>query len=88
VDVVIVALPFMSSVDAGPSDVAPSKKLTLPVGMPTPGATGATVAVKVTGCANPEGFVSEVRVVVVYAFTICVKGAELLLLILKFASPP
>ena len=31
-----------------PSDVAPTKNSTLPVGIPTPGATTVTVAVKVT----------------------------------------
>ena len=35
-----------------PRLVAPSRKVTVPVGVPVPGATTATVAVKVTGLAE------------------------------------
>jgi hypothetical protein len=40
---------------------------TVPVGVPTPGATTATVAVKVTDCPEFEGFVLEATFVVVLA---------------------
>jgi hypothetical protein len=47
--------------------VLPSKKFTVPVGVPVPGATAATVAVKVTVWPNNDGLAAEVRVVVVDA---------------------
>ncbi|GAO05925.1 hypothetical protein TPA0598_01_02950 [Streptomyces lydicamycinicus] len=43
-------------------------KVTVPVGVPAPGATGATVAVKVTGSPNTDGSGDEVTVVVVDAW--------------------
>ena len=42
-------------------------KVTVPVGVPAPGATGATVAVKVTGWPKTDGSGDEVTVVVVDA---------------------
>ena len=57
-----------------PIVVAPSRKFTVPVGVPVPGATGATVAVNVTDWLKTEGFVDEVTAVVVLALTI--RGAE------------
>ena len=42
-------------------------KVTVPVGVPAPGATGATVAVNVTGWPNADGSGDEVTVVVVEA---------------------
>jgi hypothetical protein len=45
---------------------------TVPVGVPAPGDTGATVAVKVTDCPYADGFVLEASAVVVLAwFTFC-----------------
>ena len=44
--------------------VAPSWKVTMPVGTVDPGGTEATVAVKVTGCPPVDGFGDEVTVVV------------------------
>jgi hypothetical protein len=53
-------------------------KVTVPVGVPAPGATGATIAVKVTFCPFAEGFCDEVTLVVVLAlFTIWVVVALL-----------
>ena len=45
--VVYVATPEVLSVPM-PSDVAPSRKVTVPVGVPVPGPVRATVAVNVT----------------------------------------
>jgi hypothetical protein len=50
-----------------PKRVAPSKKLTVPVAVPAPGETAATVAVKVTDCPKTEGLVEDVNAVVVVA---------------------
>jgi hypothetical protein len=50
-----------------PITVAPSRKFTVPVGLPAPGAVTATVAVKVTDCPNTEGLAEEVRLVLVLA---------------------
>ena len=62
-----------------PSVLAPSLKLTVPVGFPAPGATAATVAVKVTDWPNAEGFADETTVVVVAAgLTACDSAAEVL----------
>ena len=54
------------------SVVAPSVKVTVPVGVPVAGATAATVAVNVTACPNTEGLGAEVTVVLLAAlFTTC-----------------
>ena len=45
--------------------VAPCVKVTVPVGVPAPGATAATVAVKVTTCPKTEGLAVELTVVLV-----------------------
>ena len=50
-----------------PMLVAPSRKLTVPVGVPAPGVATTTVAVKVTDCPNTDGLVDDVSVVVVFA---------------------
>ena len=53
----------------------------MPVGVPAPGATGATVAVNVVDCPNAEGFWLLVTAVVVFAFaTVWVRPAEVLVL--------
>jgi hypothetical protein len=44
------------------SVVAPSVKVTVPVGVPVAGATAATMAVNVTACPNTEGLGAEVTV--------------------------
>jgi len=65
VEVVNVAMP-PDSVPV-PSVVAPSRKVTVPDGLPAPGATTATVAVKVTLCPTVDGFTDDVRLVLVLA---------------------
>jgi len=62
-----------------PSVVPPSLNVTLPVGVPAPGATAATVAVKVTDWPNTDGWAEEVTPVVVAAwFTVWVTADEVL----------
>jgi hypothetical protein len=50
-----------------PITVAPSRKLTIPAGVPAPGLTTATVAVKVTDCPKTDELMDDVRLVVVPA---------------------
>ena len=50
-----------------PMTVIPSRKLTVPAGVPAPGLTTATVAVKVTDWPKTDGLTEEVRLVVVLA---------------------
>ena len=53
--------------DAVPRMLAPSLKVTVPVGVPAPGAIAVTVAVNVTDCPTDEGFDDDVTVVMVEA---------------------
>jgi hypothetical protein len=73
-----------------PRVVVPSRKVTVPVGVPVAGGTGATVAVNVTDCPKTDGLAEDVTVVVVWPWaggvTVWVRAA--LVLVLKFASPP
>jgi hypothetical protein len=48
-----------------PSRVVPSKKVTVPAGVPVPGGIAVTVAVKVTVPPGAEGFTSTVSTVAV-----------------------
>ena len=83
-EVANVALPELKAAVARVA--APSRKVTVPVGVPAPGETALTVAVKVTAWPNTDGFTDEVTVVELEAFlTVCVMAAEVLLL--KFMSP-
>jgi len=69
-----------------PKVVAPSLKITVPEGVPPPGATGLTAAVNVTDCPNSDGLMEELRVVVVAAWlTVCDSADEVL--VTKFTSP-
>ena len=62
---------------------------TVPVGVPAPGATALTVAVKLTDWPKTEGLTEEATVVVVLAgLTTWVRGEAVLSLILKKMSPP
>src|SRR5262245_60640057 len=62
-----------------PSIVAPSKKVTVPVGVPAPGATADTVAVKVTAWPGAAGLTDDVRATAVEAgLTVSVTTAEVL----------
>ena len=70
-----------------PNVAAPSLNVTVPVGVPAPGATAATVAVNVTDWPNTEGLADEVSEVVVLAMvTVCETVLEVL--VFKFVSPP
>jgi hypothetical protein len=83
-EVANVALPELKAAVARVE--APSRKVTVPVGVPAPGATALTVAVKVTDWPNTDGFTDEVTVVELDALlTVWVTAADVLLL--KFVSP-
>jgi hypothetical protein len=69
-----------------PITVAPSRKLTVPVGVPAPGLTAATVAVSVTDCPKTDGLVLEMRLVVVLALLTTWLTAALVL-VRKLVSP-
>lgn len=53
-----------------PSVVVPSRNVTVPVGLPAPGLTTETVAVRVILCPKTDGFADETTVVLVLAFEI------------------
>jgi len=57
-EVVNVAFACKFKFTGGPSWVVPSRKVTVPVGVPVP--VGVTVAAKVTDCPNVEGFSDDV----------------------------
>jgi hypothetical protein len=86
VEVVNVAVPELT--EPVPSVAAPSKKVTVPVfTVAVDGELAVTVPVKVTGWPKTAGFADELMVVVVLAaFTVCVREDEVLAL--KLASPP
>ena len=63
----------------------PSRNVTLPVGVPAPGAITLTVAVTVTDCPYTEGFCEEVTVVLVSGLFTC--WLTLPLLVVKASSP-
>ena len=70
-EMVIVAMPPAPTLP-DPMLVAPSKNVTVPDGLPAPGATATTVAVNVTLCPNTDGFGAEATLVVVLALlTVC-----------------
>jgi hypothetical protein len=69
-DVVKVVVPPMSV--PVPRVVEASLNVTVPVGVPAPGATALTVAVKVTDCPKTDGFADEVALVVVLAGVIVI----------------
>jgi len=63
-------------------------KVTVPLGVPAPGPTAVTLAVKVTDWPNTVGLVEEVSVALASAaVTVCVSGAAVLLLPVKLLSP-
>jgi hypothetical protein len=65
----------------------PSMKVTVPVGVPEPGDTGSTVAVKVTAWPKTDDAFEEVRFVVVLSWlTFNVRTPEVLPR--KLLSPP
>jgi hypothetical protein len=86
VEVAKVAWPEAFSVLV-PSVVAPSRNVTVPPGVPAPGALAVTVAVNVTACPNTEGLAEAVTIVLVpSALTVCASAADVL--VLKLVSPP
>ena len=69
-----------------PITVVPSRKLTVPAGVPAPGLTTAIVAVKVVDCPKTDGLTDDVRLVVVLAlFTTWLTAV--LVLVRKLPSP-
>ena len=77
-NVAAVTLPLVVR-DVVPSVFAPSRNVTVPVGVPFPGATLATVAVKVTDWPTSEGLADELTVVEVPpAATVCVTTGDVL----------
>ena len=87
VDVLQGACPATSAT-ALQSVVAPSLNVTVPLGVPAPGPTAATVAVKVSGWPKTDGSGPVVRATVVVElalFTVCVSAP--LVAVLKLASP-
>src|SRR5437773_1393370 len=69
-----------------PSVVAPSLHVTVPDGVPGPGAVTRSVAVSVSLCPHTDGFALDASTVVVAAlFTVWVSAAEVL--VAKLASP-
>jgi len=78
-DVAIVAFPLASV--AVPTIVAPFFNVTVPFGVPLPGATVTTVIVKVTDLPSVDGFSEEVSLVELAALlTVSVRTAEVLVL--------
>src|SRR5262249_38741785 len=76
--IVNVALPPASTV-AVPRMAAPSRTVTVRVGVPAPGATAATVAVKVTAWPGAAGFSDDARARAVAArLTVWARAAEVL----------
>src|SRR5260370_11887195 len=74
-EVVKLAVPAVSGMV--PNAVAPSRKVTIPLGIPAPGATAVIAALKVTACPKTVGLAEEVsEVVVVAGFTVCVRALE------------
>jgi len=70
-----------------PNEVVPSKKETVPVGVPAPGVVAVTVAVKVTDWPMTDGLGPPVTEVLVAAWstTWVVAGVEVL--VVKSVSP-
>ena len=86
-DVVKVAWP-LAMVTLAARVVAPSVKVTVPLGVPAPGATAATVAVKVTAWPNTDGLGVELTVVLLEALLTTWGEAESLPeLVEKLPSP-
>ena len=68
------------------SAVAPSLKVTVPVGVPLPGATTLTLAVKITGWPNTVELVEELSATLLaFLLTVWLRAAEVP--VLKLASP-
>ncbi len=81
-----VATPLLFSVPV-PREVVPLKNVTVPVGVPTPGLTTATVAVNVTLWPKTAVLAEEVNVVVVDAGATGTVTAGEEVLVAKLSSP-
>ncbi len=67
--------------------VVPSLNITVPVGVPVPGAVGISTAVNTTGCPEAEGLTEEITTDVVPSWeTVCVRAVEVL--VAKVVLPP
>jgi hypothetical protein len=66
----------------------PSVTVTVPVGVPPPGAFGTTVNAKLTACPTADGSGVWLMIVVVVPAAATVWGAPADVLPAKFASPP
>src|SRR5205823_5987523 len=64
-----------------PRVVAPSLKVTVPVGVPAPLLFAFTVAVKVTGCPDTDGLIVETTPVVVPGSVVVVVGAAVVVVV-------
>jgi hypothetical protein len=85
VEVLNVAAPELRVIVA--NEVVPSLKVTVPLGVPAPGATAVTVAVNPTAWPAQDGLREDTKATEVFALlTVCVKTGEVLLL--KALSPP
>ena len=69
-----------------PMLIVPLRNVTVPVGVPAPGAVTVTVAVKVTGCPTADGLGDEVTIVDVLALLTTWLTAPLVL-VRKLPSP-
>ena len=69
-----------------PIVIVPLRNVTVPVGVPAPGAVTVTVAVKRTLCPTADGFGDEVTLVLVLALLTTCETA-VLVLVLKLALP-
>ena len=68
------------------NELVPSLNVTVPVGVPAPGNTALTVAVRTTAWPNTEGLAEEASTVALLAlFTVWVKVDDVL--VLKLVSP-
>ena len=85
-DVLNVATPEPFSVPV-PSVVEPSMNVTVPVGVPEPGALAVTVDVNVTDWPKTEGLADDdTELLVPSWFTVCVNADDVL--VVKSVSPP
>ena len=86
VAVLVCALPPLKLTGA-PKLEPSTTNCTVPAGVPAPGATAATVAVKVTFCPNTDGVPDDVTPVVVFALFTVWPPASVPLLLLKLLLP-
>ncbi len=87
-EIVKVVCPELLRTTPDATVVLPSVKVTVPVAVPAPGLTAATVAVNVTAWPQTDGLAAEVTVVVLDAlFTTCGEPESLPVLVRKLPLP-